>query len=95
MDGKADLYIYPKDGTKRWDTCAPEALIRAVNGSMTDIFGKEYSYLKNEQTLVENCYGIMFSLEKDNSAWVKYMSEELKNQVLNDAEALKQNKLKH
>jgi 3'-phosphoadenosine 5'-phosphosulfate (PAPS) 3'-phosphatase len=25
LDGLADVYVYPVDGTKRWDTCAPEA----------------------------------------------------------------------
>ena len=28
IDGDADCYIYPRNGTKRWDTCAPEAILR-------------------------------------------------------------------
>jgi 3'(2'), 5'-bisphosphate nucleotidase len=24
IEGRADCYLYPRNGTKRWDTCAPE-----------------------------------------------------------------------
>ena len=34
--------IYP--GTKKWDTCAGEAIIKALGGKMTDVFGKPIQY---------------------------------------------------
>ncbi|CAF0743869.1 unnamed protein product [Brachionus calyciflorus] len=93
VDGKADYYIYPKDGTKRWDTCGPEALIKALGGCMTDIFGNEYSYEKNAEILEENCNGIVFSLKEDNSEVIKYFTQDIKDQVLSEVNKLKQSKL--
>ena len=31
-------------GTKKWDTCAPEALLLAVGGCLTDVRGVAYDY---------------------------------------------------
>jgi 3'(2'), 5'-bisphosphate nucleotidase len=93
IDGLTDCYIYPKDGTKRWDTCAPEAIIRSLNGSLTDIFGNDYSYLKNSDTLVENIYGIVASLDKNNSYYTQFLSDELKDLVKQDAEKVKAAKI--
>jgi len=36
LEGKADLYLFTSIGTKKWDTCAPEAIIKAAGGSLTD-----------------------------------------------------------
>ena len=30
--GESSCYVYPRNGTKRWDTCAGEALIRSFGG---------------------------------------------------------------
>lgn len=86
VDGKADCYLYPRDGTKRWDTCAPEAILRSLNGTLTDIYGNDYSYANNENTTVQNCYGLIASLDQENSFYVNHLSEELKNLVKKDAE---------
>lgn len=32
MEGKAHAYVFASDGCKRWDTCAPEAILHAVGG---------------------------------------------------------------
>ena len=42
--GNADIYFYEKPGTKRWDTCAGEALLESVGGYLTDIDGQAYKY---------------------------------------------------
>ena len=45
LDGTADSYVFPSKGTKRWDTCAGEALLLALGGKLlkaTD--GTQYSY---------------------------------------------------
>ena len=93
IDGKADAYIYPRDGTKRWDTCAPEALLRALDGTMTDIFGNEYSYAKNELNIFENCFGLLASSSKDNGHLLSHISEELRQQVNSDYNKLKVKKM--
>lgn len=47
LDGKAHAYVFASPGCKKWDTCAPEGVLRALGGVLTDIHGKEYDYSKN------------------------------------------------
>jgi 3'-phosphoadenosine 5'-phosphosulfate (PAPS) 3'-phosphatase len=42
--GEADLYVHPRSGTKLWDTCAPWAVLRAVGGAVTDLWGRPLVY---------------------------------------------------
>lgn len=44
--GKADLYISVSDKTWEWDACAPEAIVKAAGGYMTDCLGKPLLYNK-------------------------------------------------
>ena len=44
LENTVDAYIYPSPGTKRWDTCAGDALIRAAGGSVTDVHGRDLVY---------------------------------------------------
>jgi 3'(2'), 5'-bisphosphate nucleotidase len=54
-EGKADLYIHPGPASSRWDTCAPEAVLRGAGGRLTDTFGQRYRYDGDE---LENLRGI-------------------------------------
>jgi 3'(2'), 5'-bisphosphate nucleotidase len=49
--GVADVYLYPCAGTKRWDTCAPEAILRELGGVMTDKDGHNIQYRKTGDML--------------------------------------------
>lgn len=42
--GQCDLYIHPAPGLKEWDTCAPDAILRAAGGDMTDVWGRPLTY---------------------------------------------------
>ena len=44
LDGTADVYCYPTPGTKKWDTCAPEAILNYLGGKMTDAQGNSIDY---------------------------------------------------
>ena len=44
LENVVDAYIYPSVGTKRWDTCAGDALIQAAGGSVTDVLGRPLVY---------------------------------------------------
>jgi 3'(2'), 5'-bisphosphate nucleotidase len=44
----ADIYIHPSPGCKEWDICAPEAVLRAAGGTMTDCWGNELVYNKRD-----------------------------------------------
>ncbi len=42
--GDADAYVQAPGRTKMWDTCAPEVLVRAAGGVVTDLVGQRLSY---------------------------------------------------
>jgi len=44
IEGQLSHWVYPRKGTKRWDTAAPEALLRAVGGFCVDQHGQPYDY---------------------------------------------------
>lgn len=44
--GAADLYVHPVPYLKEWDTCAPEAMLRAAGGRVTDCGGEALRYGK-------------------------------------------------
>jgi 3'(2'), 5'-bisphosphate nucleotidase len=41
---QADIYLEPSGMTKAWDSCAPEAIVRAAGGRMTDLAGSSLRY---------------------------------------------------
>jgi len=48
LEGKVDAYCFPKSGTKTWDTCAPEAILQAYGGELTQPNGQRISYERAE-----------------------------------------------
>jgi 3'(2'), 5'-bisphosphate nucleotidase len=48
--GEADLYLQPGHAGKLWDTCAPEAIVKAAGGVMTDGHGRPFDYRRAELT---------------------------------------------
>ncbi|XP_078484836.1 3'(2'),5'-bisphosphate nucleotidase 1-like [Ciona intestinalis] len=47
IEGEADAYVFASPGCKKWDTCAPEAILRAVGGQLTDVHGSKIRYDKD------------------------------------------------
>lgn len=43
-EGTRDLYVYSGGRTKRWDSCAPEAILTAAGGRLTDTNGEPIDY---------------------------------------------------
>ena len=64
LEGVAHAYIYASTGCKRWDTCAPEALLNAVGGRVTGIDGRVYSYKRHVHPI--EARGLIAT---PNSAW--------------------------
>jgi 3'(2'), 5'-bisphosphate nucleotidase len=65
---QADIYLEPSGMTKAWDSCAPEAILRAAGGRMTDLVGTPLRYsprdVQNRQGLVATngaCHDIVIS----------------------------------
>ena len=44
LEGEADAYVFASPGCKKWDTCAPEAILRAIGGDLTDVHGEKIKY---------------------------------------------------
>jgi 3'(2'), 5'-bisphosphate nucleotidase len=42
--GEADVYLEPGPYTKLWDSCGPEAILRAAGGEFTTILGEPLVY---------------------------------------------------
>lgn len=42
--GVCDLYLHPSGGTKLWDAAAPEAILHAAGGRLTDFDGRPVAY---------------------------------------------------
>jgi 3'(2'), 5'-bisphosphate nucleotidase len=57
-EGRAHLYIHAGSKTNQWDTCAPEAILRAAGGRVTDTNGAPLSYNTPE---IRNLRGIVAS----------------------------------
>lgn len=53
--GEAEIYLHPSPRSSRWDSCAPEAVLRAAGGRFTDVRGHLYSYDGRE---IENSGGL-------------------------------------
>ena len=59
MDNEADCYLYPSRCTKRWDACAPEAVVRALGGECTDVLNERYDYSNISPEMYENLLGLV------------------------------------
>jgi 3'(2'), 5'-bisphosphate nucleotidase len=44
IEGRAELYVHQGPGMKRWDSCGPEALLRAAGGRLSDLDGHPIDY---------------------------------------------------
>ncbi len=56
--GVRDLYINPSRQAKVWDNCAPEALLVAAGGRVTDLFGAPLDYRRTDP---KNPHGMVAS----------------------------------
>jgi len=66
LEGKAHCYVFASAGCKKWDTCAPEAILEADGGVLTDILGKHYNYGANVEFL--NKTGVLATAKATNHA---------------------------
>ena len=57
-EGAAHVYLHPAQRTCIWDTCGPEAILRAAGGIVTDVNGNPLCY---DGSSVRNLNGIVAS----------------------------------
>jgi 3'(2'), 5'-bisphosphate nucleotidase len=81
IEGSSDCYLYPRNGTKRWDTCAPEAILRALGGRFTDVFNNQYDYSAiYDKNIVENWFGFVATIV-DHDYFLNNLNKDLLENV--------------
>ncbi len=61
IEGNTDFYLFPSAGTKKWDSCAGEAIIHALGGKLTDVLGQPIVY-DGKQDNIMNTRGLLVSM---------------------------------
>ena len=70
--GQAELYIHPNAGTKEWDTCGPDIIVREAGGLMTDCFNRPLLY--NQPDVVRQ-FGLLASNDVKHDAVAAQLAE--------------------
>lgn len=82
LESKAHAYIFASQGCKRWDTCAPEAVLHAAGGLLTDMIGTIYEY--NKETNVKNIGGVLAAAKKEeHSKFLNLLPDSVKQHFKN------------
>lgn len=86
IEKKAHAYVFASIGCKKWDTCAPEAILVSLGGSLTDIHGKPIPYHAN--VVHKNTGGVLATVE--NHEWyVNKIKEKVDPETLAKFESVK------
>lgn len=79
LEGKAHAYVFATPGCKKWDTCAPEAVLEAHGGTLTNINGEHYEY--NADVEHVNSRGVLASVCKNHNELVEKIPIEVRQAV--------------
>jgi len=80
MEGRAHAYVFPSPGCKKWDTCAPEAILHAMGGKLTDMKGAQYEY--HAEVAHRNSEGVLATAVAADHAWyLNNTPQEVKDKV--------------
>lgn len=63
LEGRAHCAMLLREGTKKWDSCAGEAILRAAGGAVSDAVGRRYRYDPDPATALNLC-GIIVSADR-------------------------------
>eukprot|EP00931_Biecheleriopsis_adriatica_P075736 TRINITY_DN49531_c0_g1_i1.p1 TRINITY_DN49531_c0_g1~~TRINITY_DN49531_c0_g1_i1.p1 ORF type:complete len:406 (-),score=57.35 TRINITY_DN49531_c0_g1_i1:52-1269(-) len=67
IEGYYPLFVLTRHGTKKWDSCAGEALLSALGGRTTDAIGRPYRYTADADSF-QNLCGLLASRSPDAHA---------------------------
>ncbi|EDV94387.1 3'(2'),5'-bisphosphate nucleotidase 1 [Drosophila grimshawi] len=79
LEGKAHAYVFATPGCKKWDTCAPEAVLEANGGTLTNINGEHYEY--NADVEHVNRRGVLASSGDNHTELVEKIPIEVRQAV--------------
>lgn len=92
IEGKAHSYVFTSNGCKKWDTCAPEAVLEACGGILTDSFGKHLEYHDQDRANLQNKLGIIASVNPQvHDKILKKIPDNVKRELL-EQQGLSQSK---
>lgn len=81
LEGKAHAYVYPSAGCKRWDTAAPEAVLRAAGGALSDVHGNKYNYSKDNEKDPLNKHGVFATAPSYNHTDFMKLIKEIQSKI--------------
>ena len=77
LEGKAHAYVFASPGCKKWDTAAPEAIVHAMGGKLTDIHGNRLQYHKTVR--YQNLAGVLATKHaKDHDMYKSLIPDHVK-----------------
>lgn len=80
LEGKAHVYVFGSPGCKKWDTCAPQAILEAAGGVLTDIQGNQIPYHATVQH--RNSTGVLASAAgQDHQAFLAKIPQHVKDNL--------------
>lgn len=83
IEGKAHSYVFASNGCKRWDTSAPEAVLKSLGGRLTDVFGNQIEYRYRTDADYQNYLGIIASTNAQiHNKVIENIPKEVKDQLL-------------
>ena len=88
IEGKAHAYVFASRGCKKWDTCAPQAVLESVGGKLTDMFGHDLSYEKDVN--ITNELGVLATYDalKAHPKFCAMVPEDVKATLLSKQQKL-------
>ncbi|KAG0717916.1 3'(2'),5'-bisphosphate nucleotidase 1 [Chionoecetes opilio] len=80
LEGKAHVYVFASPGCKKWDTCAPQAVLEAAGGVLSDIQGKVIPY--HASAPHRNSTGVLASAAgQDHQAFLTKIPQHVKDNL--------------
>jgi 3'(2'), 5'-bisphosphate nucleotidase len=67
IEGRAHAYVFASKGCRKWDTCAPEAVLKALGGHLTDLHGNQIRYHQGVQQ--QNSGGVLATPPSVDHKW--------------------------
>uniref|UniRef100_A0A2P2IDL0 3'(2'),5'-bisphosphate nucleotidase 1 n=1 Tax=Hirondellea gigas TaxID=1518452 RepID=A0A2P2IDL0_9CRUS len=81
LDGSAHAYVFASPGCKKWDTCAPQAVLEAAGGALTDIKGDHILYHRHVQH--RNSEGVLATAPgQDHAAYIRKIPAHVKENLV-------------
>lgn len=81
IEGTAHAYVFPSAGCKKWDTCAPEAVLRANGGILTDVLGNDLLYHRDVEHV--NGSGVLAAIDRSiHEKCLRLIPPEVKHKLI-------------